>query len=44
MHRGDFILVTKCGRTVTCSVGYRDAVRRYWEQLRLPHLPQGNTP
>jgi len=44
MHRGDFILVTKCGRTVTCSVGYRDAVRRYWEQLRLPHVPQANVP
>ena len=44
MHRGDFILVTKCGRTVTCSVGYRDAVRSYWEQLRLPHAAQRNTP
>ena len=38
-HRGDLILVTKSGRTVTCSAGYREAVRRYWEQLRLPRPP-----
>lgn len=44
MHRGDFILVTKCGRTVTCSVGYRDTVRRYWEQLRLPHTSERKAP
>jgi two-component system LytT family response regulator len=42
--RGDLILVTKSGRTVTCSAGYREVVRRYWEHLRLPQPPQGEAP
>jgi two-component system LytT family response regulator len=33
--RGDFILVTKGGTTVTSSEGYRDKVREYLENFRL---------
>jgi two-component system LytT family response regulator len=33
--RGDFILVTRGGATVTSSEGYRDKVREYLERFRL---------
>lgn len=34
--RGDFILVLSGGKTLTSSEGYRDAVRRHLERLKVP--------
>ena len=39
--RGDFILVTRGGITVTSSEGFRDKVRDYLEKFRLGPAPQG---
>ena len=39
--RGDFILVTRGGTTVTSSEGYRDKVREYLENFRMGTAPPG---
>ena len=39
--RGDFILVTRGGATVTSSEGHRDKVREYLENFRLGAPPPG---